>query len=200
MQRLILFLILIFAATSTSAHNFKVFATIEDGDVTGYAFFVGGGRPHGAIIIIQDTASNELYRGTTDDAGIFSWRPAQPADLTVVANAGDGHVATTRISRERFPSASSTSVEITHNAAAPPNTVLSSEKQTTGTAACVPEDIEQLVGEAVARQVQPLLEAYAQAEDRTKLTDVVGGIGMIFGLAGIAMWAFSRRRVNDSTR
>jgi nickel transport protein len=54
--------------------------------------------------------------------------------------------------------------------------------------------VEAQVDRAVARQVQPLLEAYDQAEARVRFNDVMGGIGMIVGLAGAGLWALSRRR------
>jgi nickel transport protein len=41
---------------------------------------------------------------------------------------------------------------------------------------------------AVARQLRPLREELAAASSRTSLRDVLGGIGYILGLAGIALW------------
>ena len=53
--------------------------------------------------------------------------------------------------------------------------------------------IDRSVEAAVARQIRPLLESYAAAEGRLRLNDIVGGIGMIVGLAGIALWLSARR-------
>jgi nickel transport protein len=49
------------------------------------------------------------------------------------------------------------------------------------------------VDTAVARQIRPLLEAQAEADGRVRFNDVMGGIGMIVGLAGAALWASARR-------
>jgi nickel transport protein len=49
------------------------------------------------------------------------------------------------------------------------------------------------VDAAVARQLRPLLEAYEAAEGRTRFNDIMGGIGMIMGLAGLALWGSTRR-------
>lgn len=54
--------------------------------------------------------------------------------------------------------------------------------------------VEAAVDRAVARQIRPLLEAYDAAEGRARFNDVMGGIGMIIGLAGMALWASARRR------
>ena len=35
-------------ATPASAHRLKLFSTLENGTISGYAFFVGAGRAHGA--------------------------------------------------------------------------------------------------------------------------------------------------------
>jgi nickel transport protein len=54
--------------------------------------------------------------------------------------------------------------------------------------------VDRSVDRAVSRQVRPLLEAYEAADGRARLNDIAGGVGMIVGIAGIAMWAASRRR------
>lgn len=54
--------------------------------------------------------------------------------------------------------------------------------------------LEQMVERAVARQVQPLREAIEAAEGRVRFNDVMGGIGMIVGLAGIALWFSARSK------
>jgi nickel transport protein len=45
--------------------------------------------------------------------------------------------------------------------------------------------------------VRPLLEAFSATDSRIRLNDIVGGIGMIFGLAGVAMWMSARRSTNQ---
>ncbi len=200
MRRAILLMILMFAATTASAHKLKVFATVEDGALAGYAFFVGGGRPQGATFIIQDASGKEIYRGTTDDKGTYSWQPPQPDDLKIIVNAGDGHVADTEISRDRFSGTDSTGGETAQQSVSTPNGSSVTTTQEAESGACTLNDIEKVVDNSVERQIRPLLEAYAEAGDRAKLTDVVGGIGMIFGLAGIGMWGFSRKRVNSPGR
>ena len=46
----------------------------------------------------------------------------------------------------------------------------------------------------MSRQTRPLLEALERAEARLRFNDVAGGVGMIVGLVGAALWASSRRR------
>jgi nickel transport protein len=188
--------ILLLTATNfpAQAHLLKVFATIEDGSIVGYAFFVGGGRPDKAQLIVQDRSGKELYRGNTNENGDFNWRPQKPQTLTIIVNAGDGHMARSTLDAARFDP--NTSGAIAFPIRRPEEEKAKSTAY--GDAACTfPAGIEILidrsVDRAVSRQVRPLLEAFAEADSRIRLNDIVGGIGMIFGLAGIGMWMSSRR-------
>ena len=49
-----------------------------------------------------------------------------------------------------------------------------------------------LIEAAVQHQVAPLLERIEAMDDRLRLTDVMSGIFLIVGLAGIGLWARSR--------
>jgi nickel transport protein len=61
-------------------------------------------------------------------------------------------------------------------------------------AAAVAPALESAIERAVARQIRPLREQLVAAEDRIRLQDILGGIGYIMGLTGLALWWASRRR------
>lgn len=196
MRRHILALSFVLAtAFPAQAHRLKVFATVEDGAVSGYGFFIGGGRPEGSTVIIRDAAGKEVYRGATDSEGRFSWRPEKPSTLTIIVDTREGHVAETRISEDRFAGAIPTGAAPAGNIpAARDATSPAAGVNTEGCATNTGAAIASLVDQAVARQVRPLMESLETAEGRIRFNDVAGGVGMIFGLAGIALWAASRRR------
>ena len=55
--------------------------------------------------------------------------------------------------------------------------------------------LRRIVAEAVAEQVAPLRHSLAAMQSGgPRMSEVAGGIGYIVGLAGIALWARSRRR------
>jgi nickel transport protein len=185
------------------AHRLKLFTSVENGIISGYGFFIGGGRATAASIIFRNSGGIELHRMTVDTKGEFRWKPPRPQDVKVILNAGDGHATETIIAAQRLAASDGPAGGVRHPAqgAASPTTGISakapaaiSQEQQKQIAAL----IEKQVDEAVARQIRPLLEAYARAEGRVRFNDIMGGIGMLVGLAGIALWAMGRRRKNRS--
>ena len=194
-------------AGPAAAHRLKVFATVEAGTVTGYAFFIGGGRPQGAQVIFRTPGGTDLAETVTDAEGGFSFRPPAPQALEVVVNAGDGHVAEVLLAADRFgpanpvpdgPAAAGPepAPQVSDAATAPAPAAASPPPAAT----CLPDPavlaglVDAAADKAVARQIRPLLEAYEAAEGRVRFNDVMGGIGMIVGLAGTALWVSARRR------
>lgn len=173
----------VLSAAPADAHRLRVFATVEGGVIEGHGFFVGGGRPDGAAV--RFVRAGEVVHATTTDAeGAFAWRPEEPGPITVVVDPGGGHSARVTLGAERFEA-------VPARADAPAS----------GSRAASPDAldpaIEAAIEAAVARQIRPLLEAEAEARSRIRFNDVMGGIGMILGLAGVALWARTRTRPRD---
>jgi len=182
------------------AHRLKLFVTAEAGEISGYAFFVGGGRPEGVPFVVKDGQGREVGRGVTDGRGDFRWRPPAAADYTIVVDTGDGHWSEAKIDADRLaeagPAAAATVPSTAPVPAAPSSPAAPAPAACAGRLdeAALARGIERAVDGAVARQMRPLLEAYDQAEGRLRFNDVAGGVGMIVGLAGAALWASARRR------
>ena len=179
------------------AHDLDVFATVEDGVLHGYAFFGGGKRARAAQLIIHDGAGNEMFRGGTDVNGAFYFRPTVPTDLVVTVDVGDGHAAKTRIPAKRFEAGEVLAAVGGAKAEAGVQRVArngaSNDTQ-------LSRMIERSVDRAVARQITPLLETYATAQSRLRLNDIVSGVALIIGLAGMSLWARSRPRRSHRAR
>jgi len=169
-------------ASNADAHRLKLFATLEDGTISGYAFFVGSGRAQDADLRITDANGKEVAALRTDAKGAYSWKAPSVQTYRLIANTGDGHVADTTMDAKRF---AGLTVEVS-------DTIDEDEKAPAGNISAV--QIERIVDAAVARQMRPLIEAYEAAEGRTRFNDIMGGIGMIIGLAGLSLWAQARRR------
>ncbi len=166
---------------SAGAHQLKLFATVEAGTVSGYGFFVGGGRAATARV---SAAAGEVpvVAGLPVEAdGSFAFPYDGPGPLRLVLDAGEGHRAEAILGADRF-------------AVPGAGEGLSS----TIDADALAELIEARVEAAVARQTRPLLEALAEAEARLRFSDIMAGIGMITGIAGAALWVAARRRGGGS--
>ena len=177
------------------AHRLRLYAHVEDSAVVGFAFFVGGGRARDAEISFRDASGRNLHVGRTDHEGAFAFTPPQPQDVVIIVNSGDGHAAETSLPLERFTARATP--EAAHEAGPVAQAEAGAPSQTGAVSTLRPADlalIERKVEAAVARQIAPLLEAYALAEGRVRFNDLMGGIGMIVGLAGAALWASRRRR------
>lgn len=185
---------LLVTATGADAHLLKAFASVEDGAISGFAFFVGGGRPGGAEVKIVDATGAVVARLTTNDEGRFRWVPSVIQRYTVSVDAGDGHLAEAVIEADRLVGGEivrSSAEVVSDNGGV--GSVQAGGIEPARLEQTIQRAVDRAVDRAVERQVRPLLEAYAQAESRVRFNDVVGGIGMIVGLAGIALW-FSGRR------
>ncbi|WP_118133469.1 carboxypeptidase-like regulatory domain-containing protein [Oceanicella sp. SM1341] len=165
-------------AGPAAAHRLKLFAAVEGDTVSGYGFFIGGGRPRGAEVTLFNGEGAPLAQVRTAEDGSFALGPVAPGAHALVIDAGDGHVARLALGAERF------------EAAAAVATPESDERQDQ---AAFEARLVKAVDLAVERQMRPLLEAQAEAESRIRFNDIMGGVGMIVGLAGIGLWAMSRR-------
>jgi len=197
MRRLILpLLVLLCLALPASAHSLRVFAKVEGDRIGGYAFFIGGGRPNGATWTAR-MGEAPLAAGKTDAEGGFAFAAPDPvtATITVTVDTGDGHVASADLGPERFGAgAASLAAGAIGTRPAQPLIDMGASQPDRPAPALSAQDTAALVEAAVERQVAPLLERIEAMDARLRITDIVSGIFLIFGLAGMALWALGRRR------
>ncbi|TLP46106.1 cobalamin biosynthesis protein CbiL [Cohaesibacter sp. CAU 1516] len=188
--RLICLLLMCLGASAPAiAHSLKLFATVEGDVVRGYGFFVGGGRPQN----VRWSARMEgkiVAEGMTDDQGAFRFPVPHTvtAPLTVTINSGDGHVSSRALKAERFGAEGIPShVPQSFPHPAP------QEAAASGTGNGL---TEAQIRTAVAREITPLLERIEEMDARVRLADIIAGICLIFGLAGLTLWVKAKRSVD----
>ncbi|MFC3060090.1 cobalamin biosynthesis protein CbiL [Paenirhodobacter populi] len=184
MTRLILPLILFLSlALPAEAHKLRLFATVEGGDVTGYAFFVGGGRAQGADWWAQDAGGARITQGRTDGEGRYRFTAPDPVtdDIAVRIDTHDGHMAEAVVKAERF--------------GAPPVAPVAPAPASLadGGRSAAPAPDTEAVERAVQRQIAPLLERIEAMDSRMRITDVLSGLFLIVGLAGMGLYLRGRR-------
>ena len=184
---LALLLALLFASPA-AAHTLRVFARIDGGTVSGYGFFVGGGRPHSAAWTAT-MADAPLAAGETDAEGRFTFPMPHPVtgDVRVVVDTREGHIASATLPAGRFGP----------DGLAAPEAPVTNDAVEGGKSAPVSPpagEIAAMVDAAVSRQVAPLLERIEAMDARRHFTDILSGLFLIMGLAGAGLWALGRRR------
>lgn len=160
---------------SAMAHKVKVFAAPDGNKVSGKVYFSGGGK--GAALEVQvlgkDGAKVDSVR--TDGEGAFVYVPKSQGDFTFIVDSGDGHTAKASVSMSGAPA-------VKEVAAA--QTQAPSDSKT----------LESFISQEISKQILPLREQLDHYEEQVRLRDIVGGVGWIMGVAGLAAWFMSRRK------
>lgn len=168
------------------AHKIKVFASAEGAVISGYAYVTGGTRVKDAAVRIIAADDRVLEETSIDAAGNFRFEAKEPIDHRIIVDAGGGHVAEFTLKASELTGM---------NGAAPIAAAIDADtpaqpKSVTLSAAT----LQALVDQAVARQLRPLREQLDAYQAEARWHDVLGGIGYILGIAGIAFYFLARRQ------
>jgi nickel transport protein len=166
------------------AHRIKVFATAEGRTISGRVYFPGGGRAKGVTVAFLAPDGTRLGEAVTDEQGNFTFQTSARCDHDVVVETADGHRDSTTVTADEL--------DPTLPARAGAETAAPAEDGPPP-AQAPPSDLEALVDRAVARHVRPLREQLDSYEERRRLHDILGGIGIIFGICGIAFYFLAKR-------
>ncbi len=186
-------------AGSAQAHRVNVFAYVEGGMVKVECGFSKSNPVKAGELSIQDAASGAVYlTGRTDDNGLFAFPIPEAAlkagtGLRIVLKAGEGHQNEWTVPAELLRESSSAPVR----APAPPVPVEPGGAEAAAPTAtgCDAEAMAGIVEQAVERKIAPLRQMLLEhTMQGPGLTEILGGIGYIFGLVGIAAFFMSKRR------
>jgi nickel transport protein len=186
------------------AHRVNLFAWVEGDTVYVESKFPGGRKVKAGQIVVLDNEDNELLTGATNDEGEFSFKVPKRADLRIVLKAGMGHQAQWTIPAEEILEAAGEAAAEVHEPEPPPAEVavepepeaISSPQVTTG---MTEERVQRLIEEALEKKLEPIRRMLAKSQESgPSVTEVVGGIGYIFGLLGVAAYFMSRRKGGGS--
>lgn len=180
------------------AHLLKVFAFAEGSRIEGSTYFVGGIPAAGAKVEVQSAEGRVLATVEPDAAGDFSYDTQIRADHLIVADTGDGHVARWTVPAAELTGKEASPAGSTDKSRTAPSAVPMKEPNGSGSTVSTTNtngrDLKVMVEQAVAQQVLPLRKQLIAYEEKTRLRDIVGGIGYILGLAGLAAWWQQRHR------
>lgn len=198
------------------AHRVNVFAYVEGDSVHVECSYSRSDRVRFGDIEVKNSATGKVYlTGKTDDKGyfIFTVPPearSDKADLDLVLHAGEGHQNDWIVKAEEYLSAAPAAPT---SAASPSSDApgLAAENVVpvvaTGSDAPVAKPgvavnqaaLQAVVEAAVEKKIAPLRNILlAEKEKGPGLTEIIGGIGYLVGIAGLLAYARSRKRGSDS--
>ena len=164
------------------AHKVIIFAWVERDTVFTESKFSGGREATGAQVLVFDREGKQLLEGKTNNKGEFSFKIPKLTDLRIVLNAGIGHKAEWTILKSEIKESSG----ILGSKIA----IESSQPVAVGLSKA---EIKELIEESLDRKLRPIVRMITESQSKgPSVTEIVGGIGYIFGLMGMALYFLSR--------
>ena len=196
------FLWLVFCVSPAIAHRVTIFAWVEGDTVHTQSKFSGRRAAKGCTVVVYDSEGKQLLEGKTDENGEFSFKVPQKTALKVVLKASVGHLAERTIPAEEVmgvayaaeSSVPEVGVEAATHEAAPSVDVKPEEELPVPMATGLSrQEIQNLIDESLDRKLTPIVNMLTDALDHgPKISDVIGGIGYILGLVGVALYFRTR--------
>ena len=192
-------------AAPAAAHKAVVFATVQGSTMEGEAYFRGGTPIRGAKVTVVGPDEQLLGETTTDEEGKFTLDVRLRCDHRLVVEAGEGHGAEYTVSADELPD------DLPKPGA--PAGLAGGERGQTGPAppaegagepaaappaekpAAVPDrqELEREIA-AVGKQIAALRKDLDKYKNQLRLQDILGGIGYILGIMGLAFYFLGVRR------
>ncbi len=185
----LLVVLALFYGGSGFAHRVKVFATVSGNTIEGSAYFPGGGTLPNADIRIEGPGKELLGTVTTNSKGEFSFVVTRACAHHIILELPDGHSAEFTVPEDALLFAENARGD---TAAGSQTTASDPEEGNRGVeghhAPEISGQLEMMIDAAVARRIKPLELQVERLIDQRRFQDILGGIGYIFGLMGIAFW------------
>ena len=180
------------------AHKLNVFAHVEGTTIRGNAYFRGGTPAQKVQVTALDGSGRELGRTTTDSEGNFAMDAHARCDHRLVADTGDGHGGEYTVPAAELPASLSagTAIPALGHRSSPAGD--SSPAGPPGPRESLPASSLRAEIQALEAQVVALREQLAQNDEQVRFRDILGGLGYILGLTGVAFYVLGAKRNRTS--
>ncbi|MCF6325298.1 MAG: hypothetical protein L3J89_13430 [Gammaproteobacteria bacterium] len=194
--------ILLLVSPTAFAHKLNMFAYVEGNEIFAEGYFTDGKKAKNSTITVFDPNNNQLLQGTSDKDGQFTFAIPQQSDLRITVNAGMGHQAEYLLLKDELSEETetllTTSITATSESANDndnDNSDIQPAESSQQAATNLDNNaIRTEVERAVGKAIKPLMRELSTMRAEKSLADIIGGIGFIFGLLGIAMYFKSRKQ------
>lgn len=200
----ILSLLLFFTANNAQAHKLNMFAYVEGEDVYIEVYFADGKRAKNSKIKVYDPQSQLLYSSITDDEGGHQFAIPQKTELKIVVDAGMGHQTEYTLPVSEFSDEQNSNIVATNVKTSSQKTADVVTETVPAIAASAPpnmdmDQLKPLITRAVSQAVKPLQREISELKNKTSVSDLIGGVGYIFGLLGLFAYMDARKKSNKVT-
>ena len=191
------------------AHRVNIFAWLEGENIVVECGFNRSAPVRGGLVTVYDAGDGrELLQGRTDDRGVFVFAVPAPVreghGLRIEVNAGEGHVNDWTMTAHEINEAR----DLSHGflpptpgpAAKTPDDAATSivpapEPPAAAAESLTAPEVRAIVAESLNAGLAPIRrELAALSSPGPNVRDIVGGLGWIMGLIGIACWFMARRK------
>jgi len=164
------------------AHKVIIFAWVEGDTVFTESKFSGGKRAINAQVQIFDREGKQLLEGKTDNKGEFSFKIPKLTDLRIVLTAGTGHKGEWTIPESEIQEVAALLEKKKAEEPSQPIAVGLGK-----------EEIKDLIEDSLDRKLRPIVRMMTESQSTgPSVNEIVGGIGYIFGLMGVALYFKNR--------
>ena len=180
---------LIITAPTALAHKVSIFAWVEAGQVHTESKFSGGKKVKAGKIEVFDHEENKVLEGATDAQGHFSFPvPSKATSLNIVLKAGMGHGNHWIITAQELGAAGpATTPEEMDGTEPEANSPMAENGDSLSD-----QTVQRIVGRVMDQKLAPIK---AHMEDQAwGLRDILGGLGYILGLVGLASYLQNRKQ------
>ncbi|MBM3299613.1 MAG: hypothetical protein FJY85_06645 [Deltaproteobacteria bacterium] len=208
--------LILWAGSPVLAHKVNVFAYVEGDAIRVEGYFGGAAKAKQCRVEVFDSAGNKVCEGKTDDQGICLFRLQDvvkgTGEIRIVLHAGTGHMADYTVAAGEIPSVASiqSSPEERSGRASSPEIAREADGKEgparTGPEPAAlgdPDAVKKALGEVLDERIRPLERMLGnqhkllleQQRKGPSMAEIIGGIGWILGMVGIAAYFMSLKKV-----
>lgn len=187
------------------AHKLNVFAYVEGDTVVVEGYFSGNVKAQDSLVQVFDSGGKKILEGKTDSKGMYFFKLAEllpvKGDIRIVLDGGMGHRADFTLTASDLPTTFQESQ----------TTQLKSKEEVTGAPSLAANpsmkvqdisEVKKVFEQTLDQRIQPLVNMLGnqqkilmeQREKSPTIAEIIGGIGWIIGIVGVAGYFVGRRR------
>lgn len=171
----------------TEAHKVILYAYVEGQKIIVEGGFGDGSIAKNAEVKVYDLINgNLLTEGVTNNEGRCKLDIPAKTDLKIVLNAGMGHQAEYTISKDELPDISNKNKSSKRQA----DKLTGKNSKKTKVTGINEDKLRSIISQELDKKMAPLNKKLVQIENNKGpgVTEILGGIGYIFGLMGLALY------------